>query len=40
MTSTLDLPLWGWILFFGLCALPLITTLVVGLPAEREERRA
>lgn len=40
VTSTLDLPLWGWILFFGLCALPLIWTLAVGLPAEREERRA
>jgi signal peptidase I len=40
VSSTLDLPLWGWILFFGLCAVPLLYTLVVGLPAERDERRA
>ncbi|CAQ02868.1 S26 family signal peptidase [Clavibacter sepedonicus] len=40
VSSTLDLPLWGWVVFFGLCAIPLIWTLVVGLPAEREERRA
>ncbi|MBP2456809.1 signal peptidase I [Clavibacter michiganensis] len=40
VSSTLDLPLWGWILFFGLCAVPLLYTLVVGLPAEKEERRA
>ncbi|ALD11607.1 hypothetical protein BFL35_01230 [Clavibacter michiganensis] len=39
ITSTLDLPLWGWVVFFSLCALPLLYTLVVGLPAE-EERRA
>jgi signal peptidase I len=39
ISSTLDLPLWGWILFFGLCAVPLLWTLVVGLPAE-DERRA
>ncbi|OUE19639.1 hypothetical protein BFL34_01778 [Clavibacter michiganensis] len=40
VSSTLDLPLWGWILFFGVCSLPLLATLVVGLPAEPEERRA
>ncbi|MFT7765915.1 signal peptidase I [Clavibacter tessellarius] len=39
ISSTLDLPLWGWVVFFGLCAVPLLYTLVVGLPAE-EERRA
>lgn len=37
ISTTLDLPLWGWILFFGLCAVPLLYTLVVGLPAEREQ---
>ncbi|WP_258070148.1 S26 family signal peptidase [Clavibacter michiganensis] len=38
IATTLDLPLWGWILFYGLCAVPLLYTLIVGLPAEREER--
>ena len=39
ISSTLDLPLWGWVVFFGLCAVPLLWTLIVGLPTE-EERRA
>jgi signal peptidase I len=39
ITSALDLPLWGWIVFFGACAVPLLYTLVVGLPSG-EERRA
>jgi signal peptidase I len=38
ISTTLDLPLWGWIVFYGLCAVPLLYTLIVGLPAEREER--
>jgi signal peptidase I len=38
ISTTLDLPLWGWILFYALCAVPLLYTLIVGLPAEREER--
>jgi signal peptidase I len=37
ISTTLDLPLWGWILFYALCAVPLLHTLIVGLPAEREE---
>ncbi|MFT2693320.1 S26 family signal peptidase [Clavibacter zhangzhiyongii] len=40
ISSTLDLPLWGWVVFYGLCAVPLLYTLVVGLPAEKEGRRA
>ncbi|WP_445337571.1 S26 family signal peptidase [Clavibacter sp. CFBP 8614] len=39
ISSTLDLPLWGWVVFFALCAVPLLWTLIVGLPTE-EERRA
>ena len=38
ISTTLDLPLWGWILFYGLCAAPLLYTLIVGLPAEAEQR--
>jgi signal peptidase I len=38
ISTTLDLPLWGWILFYALCAAPLLYTLLVGLPAEHEER--
>jgi signal peptidase I len=38
ISTTLDLPLWGWILFYALCAVPLLYTLIVGLPAEHEER--
>jgi signal peptidase I len=37
ISSTLDLPLWGWIVFGVLCAVPLLYTLIVGLPAEHEE---
>jgi signal peptidase I len=37
ISSTLDLPLWGWIVFGALCAAPLLYTLIVGLPAEHEE---
>jgi hypothetical protein len=37
ISSTLDLPLWGWIVFGVLCAAPLLYTLIVGLPAEHEE---
>jgi hypothetical protein len=39
ISTTLDLPLWGWILFYGLCAVPLLYTLVVGLPTEKEAQR-
>ena len=38
ISTTLDLPLWGWILFYGLCAVPLLYTLIVGLPAEAGQR--
>jgi signal peptidase I len=40
ITSTLDLPVGGWIVFFALCAVPLLYTLIVGLPAEKDDRRA
>jgi signal peptidase I len=39
ISTTLDLPLWGWILFYGLCAAPLLYTLVVGLPTDKEAQR-
>jgi signal peptidase I len=39
ISTTLDLPLWGWILFYGLCAAPLLYTLIVGLPTEKEAQR-
>jgi hypothetical protein len=31
--STLHLPLWGWAIFVVLCAIPLLYTVLIGLPA-------
>lgn len=36
VSSALHLPFWGWVVFALLCALPLIYTLVIGLPAATE----
>jgi signal peptidase I len=31
--TTLNLPIWGWAIFFAVCSIPLLWTLVVGLPS-------
>lgn len=36
LSSGLHLPFWGWVVFMFVCALPVLYTLVVGLPAEAE----
>ncbi|MCM6762655.1 signal peptidase I [Rathayibacter sp. ZW T2_19] len=36
VSSALHLPVWGWIVFALLCALPLIYTFAIGLPAATE----
>ncbi|OOB90917.1 S26 family signal peptidase [Rathayibacter sp. VKM Ac-2630] len=36
VSSALHLPFWGWVVFALLCALPLIYTFVIGLPAATE----
>lgn len=36
LSSALHLPFWGWVVFVLICALPVLYTLVVGLPAEPE----
>lgn len=36
VSSALHLPFWGWVVFALLCALPLIYTFVIGLPAPTE----
>lgn len=32
LSSSLNLSFWGWVIFFLLCAIPLLWTLIVGLP--------
>lgn len=36
LSSALHLPLWGWVVFALLCSLPLLYTMIVGLPAAPE----
>ncbi|AZZ56896.1 signal peptidase I [Rathayibacter iranicus] len=36
LSSALHLPFWGWVVYVLVCALPVLYTLVVGLPAEPE----
>jgi signal peptidase I len=38
--TTLNLPVWGWIIFFAVCSLPLLWTLVMGLPSHHEPQPA
>ncbi|CAN5140777.1 hypothetical protein BH09ACT1_BH09ACT1_27250 [soil metagenome] len=33
--TTLNLPIWGWIIFFAVCSIPLLWTLIVGLPSHK-----
>lgn len=35
--TTLNLPIWGWLIFFAVCSLPLLWTLVMGLPSHHHE---
>ncbi len=36
--ANLDLPFWGWVVAVLICAIPLLWTLIVGLPANPSER--
>ncbi|MES2094376.1 MAG: S26 family signal peptidase [Actinomycetota bacterium] len=40
LSSTLNLPLWGWAIFVVVCAIPLLWVLIVGLPPRTLENES
>ncbi len=39
LSAMLDLPLWGWIIFWFLCLTPLLYVMIVGLPPTEEKEK-